>query len=136
MDNKSPKDESTWRHAKWIDSMDNKSTTSLQEQVWLTKAMGEATWDWTAERAENTVTGTIQDAATGAKAVKSAVVVRHDVYNSRPALIQRVREMKAYGGMQSANGAARGMLEAVVDEFVRLEGATKAAETQLQQIEV
>merc|ERR1719261_108159 len=109
-----------------IDSMGNKIATLLQEQDDLTKAMGEATTDRSAEKAENTAT--IEDA--GAEAVKSALVVLRDFYNSQSAFIQQAPEMKAYGGMQSANGGVVGMLEVIVSDFVRLEAETKAAETQ------
>jgi chromosome segregation ATPase len=111
-----------------IDSMGNKITTLLQEQDDLTKAMGEATKDRNAEKAENEAT--ISDAAAGAEAVKSALVVLRDFYNSQSAFLQQVPEMKAYGGMQSANGGVVGMLEVIVSDFVRLEAETKAAETQ------
>merc|ERR1719284_975344 len=111
-----------------IDSMGNKTTTLLQEQDDLTKAMGEATSDRNAEKAENTAT--MADAAAGAEAVKSALVVLRDFYNSQSAFIHQVPEMKAYGGMQSANGGVVGMLEVIVSDFVRLEAETKAAETQ------
>jgi predicted nucleic acid-binding Zn-ribbon protein len=111
-----------------IDSMGNKIATLLQEQDDLTTAMGEATSDRTAEKAENTAT--IEDAAAGAEAVKSALVVLRDFYNSQSAFIQQVPQMKAYGGMQSANGGVVGMLEVIVSDFVRLEAETKAAETQ------
>merc|ERR1719305_814665 len=111
-----------------IDSQGNKIATLLQEQDDLTKAMGEATSDRTAEKSENTAT--IADAAAGAEAVKSALLVLRDFYNSQSAFIQQAPEMKAYGGMQSANGGVVGMLEVIVSDFVRLEAETKAAETQ------
>merc|ERR1719174_2493700 len=103
--------------------------TAIKEQEDLTKAMGEATAERNAEKAENEAT--IADAQAGSAAVKSALVVLRDFYAAQSTgFVQQVPEMKAYGGMQSANGGVVGMLEVIVSDFVRLEAETKAAETQ------
>merc|ERR1719162_605894 len=103
--------------------------TLIQEQEDLTKAMGEATTQRNAEKAENKAT--IADAQAGSAAVKTALVVLRDFYAAQSSgFIQQVPEMKAYGGMQSAKGGVVGMLEVIVSDFVRLEAETKSAEVQ------
>merc|ERR1712048_211776 len=112
-----------------IETMGEEIVTLIQEQEDLTKAMGEATADRNAEKAENKAT--IADAQAGSAAVKSALVVLRDFYSAQSgaAFAQQVPEMAAYGGMQSAKGGVVGMLEVIVSDFVRLEAETKAAET-------
>merc|ERR1719174_1094238 len=98
--------------------------TAIKEQEDLTKAMGEATADRNAEKAENVAT--IADAQAGSAAVKSALVVLRDFYSAQAAgFVQQVPEMASYGGMQSAKGGVVGMLEVIVSDFVRLEAETK-----------
>merc|ERR1719446_1650506 len=111
-----------------IETMGEEIVTLIQEQKDLTSAMGEATADRNAEKAENKAT--IADAQAGAAAVKSALVVLRNFYSAQ-SFIQnnQVPEMAAYGGMQSAKGGVVGMLEVIVSDFVRLEAETKAAET-------
>jgi len=112
-----------------IVTMGKKISTLLNEQEDLTKAMGEATTERSAEKAENTAT--IADAHAGSEAVKSALVVLRDFYASQGAsFAQQVPEMAAYSGMQSAKGGVVGMLEVIVSDFVRLEAETKGAESQ------
>jgi len=95
----------------------------------LTKAMGEATTDRNAEKAENVAT--MADAQAGAEAVKSALVVLREFYSAQSTgFLQQVPEMKSYGGMQSAKGGIVGMLEVIVSDFVRLNAQTKSAEIQ------
>jgi len=109
--------------------MAKKIVTLSKEQEELTKAMGEATADRNAEKAENEAT--IADAQAGSAAVKSALTVLRDFYMSQEgAFVQQVPEMKAYSGMASAKGGVVGMLEVIVSDFVRLEAETKSAETQ------
>merc|ERR1719453_1869185 len=91
----------------------------------MTKAIGEATTQRTAEKTENEAT--IADAQAGAAAVKSALVVLRNFYDSQ-SFIQQAPEMKAYSGMGSASGGVVGMLEVIVSDFVRLEAETKNAE--------
>merc|ERR1719284_1379651 len=106
-----------------------KIATLAKQQEDLTKAMGEATSERTAEKTENEAT--IADAQAGSAAVKSALVVLRDFYSAQSTgFVQQVPEMKAYGGMQSAKGGVVGMLEVIVSDFVRLEAETKAAEFQ------
>jgi chromosome segregation ATPase len=112
-----------------IASQGKKIATLAKEQEDLTKAMGEATAERNAEKAQNVAT--IADAKAGSAAVKSALVVLRDFYAAQSTgFIQQVPEMKAYGGMQSAKGGVVGMLEVIVSDFVRLEAETSAAETQ------
>lgn len=103
----------------------------MKEQEELTKAMGEATSERTAEKAENEAT--IADAQAGSAAVKSALVVLRDFYMSQEgSFVQQhqVPEMSSYSGMASAKGGVVGMLEVIVSDFVRLEAETKGAEVQ------
>merc|ERR1712176_1069699 len=73
------------------------------------------------------------DAAAGAEAVKSALVVLRDFYAAQDAsFAQQAPEMASYGGMQSAKGGVVGMMEVIVSDFVRLGAETKAAETTAQ----
>merc|ERR1719276_269963 len=99
--------------------------TLIQEQEDLTKAMGEATTQRTGEKSENEAT--IADAQAGAAAVKSALVVLRNFYDSQ-SFIQQVPEMEAYSGQQAGKGGVVGMLEVIVSDFVRLEAETKSAE--------
>jgi hypothetical protein len=108
-----------------IDTMTKTIQTLIQEQEDLTKAMGEATTQRTAEKTENKAT--IADAQAGAAAVKSALVVLRNFYDSQ-SFIQQAPEMAAYGGMQAGKGGVVGMLEVIVSDFVRLEAETKSAE--------
>jgi len=112
-----------------IDSQAKQIVTLAKQQEDLTKAMGEATSERTAEKTENEAT--IADAQAGSAAVKSALVVLRDFYSAQSTgFVQQVPEMAAYGGMQSAKGGVVGMLEVIVSDFVRLEAETKAAEVQ------
>jgi hypothetical protein len=108
-----------------IDTMTKTIQTLIQEQEDLTKAMGEATTQRTAEKTENEAT--IADAQAGAGAVKSALVVLRNFYDSQ-SFIQQAPEMKSYSGMGAASGGVVGMLEVIVSDFVRLEAETKNAE--------
>jgi len=108
-----------------IDTMAKTIQTLIQEQEDLTKAMGEATTQRTAEKTENEAT--IADAQAGAAAVKSALVVLRNFYDSQ-SFIQQAPEMAAYSGMGAASGGVVGMLEVIVSDFVRLEAETKNAE--------
>jgi len=110
-----------------IDTMAKTIQTLIQEQEDLTKAMGEATTNRVAEKAENEAT--IADAQAGAGAVRQALVVLRNFYDSQ-SFIQQVPEMKSYGGMQAGKGGVVGMLEVIVSDFVRLEAETKSAEAQ------
>jgi len=110
-------------------SQAKKIATLSKEQQDLSKAMGEATGDRNAEKAENEAT--IADAQAGSAAVKTALVVLREFYSAQSTgFVQQVPEMKAYGGMQSAKGGVVGMLEVIVSDFVRLEAETKSAEVQ------
>jgi hypothetical protein len=110
-------------------SQAKKIATLSKEQQDLSKAMGEATGDRNAEKAENKAT--IADAQAGSAAVKTALVVLREFYSAQSTgFVQQVPEMKAYGGMQSAKGGVVGMLEVIVSDFVRLEAETKSAEVQ------
>merc|ERR1719230_702680 len=110
-----------------IDTMAKTIQTLIQEQEDLTKAMQEATTQRTAEKTENEAT--IADAQAGAGAVKSALVVLRNFYDSQSFIQQKqVPEMAAYGGMQAGKGGVVGMLEVIVSDFVRLEAETKSAE--------
>merc|ERR1719440_1002593 len=100
--------------------------TLIQEQEDLTKAMQEATTQRTAEKTENKAT--ISDAQAGAAAVKSALVVLRNFYDSQSFIQKQAPEMEAYGGMQAGKGGVVGMLEVIVSDFVRLEAETKSAE--------
>jgi len=112
-----------------IASQGKKIATLNKEQQDLTKAMGEATSDRNAEKAENVAT--MADAQAGAEAVKSALVVLREFYSAQSTgFLQQVPEMKSYGGMQSAKGGIVGMLEVIVSDFVRLNAETKSAEIQ------
>jgi len=114
-----------------IDTMGKKVVTLVKEQEELTKAMGEATSERTAEKRENEAT--IADAQAGSAAVKSALVVLRDFYMSQEgSFVQQhqVPEMSGYSGMASAKGGVVGMLEVIVSDFVRLEAETKGAEVQ------
>lgn len=112
-----------------IASQGKKIATLNKEQQDLTKAMGEATTDRNAEKAENVAT--MADAQAGAEAVKSALVVLREFYSAQSTgFLQQVPEMKSYGGMQSAKGGIVGMLEVIVSDFVRLNAQTKSAEIQ------
>jgi len=112
-----------------IASQGKKIATLNKEQQDLTKAMGEATSDRNAEKAENVAT--MADAQAGAEAVKSALVVLREFYSAQSTgFLQQVPEMKSYGGMQSAKGGIVGMLEVIVSDFVRLNAQTKSAEIQ------
>jgi len=108
-----------------IDTMAQSIQTLIQEQEDLTKAMGEASTQRTAEKTENKAT--IADAQAGAAAVKSALVVLRNFYDSQ-SFIQQVPEMESYGGQQAGKGGVVGMLEVIVSDFVRLEAETKSAE--------
>merc|ERR1711957_273929 len=108
-----------------IDTMTKTIQTLIQEQEDLTKAMGEATTQRIAEKTENTAT--IADAQAGSGAVKSALVVLRNFYDSQ-SFIQQAPEMKSYSGMGAASGGVVGMLEVIVSDFVRLEAETKNAE--------
>jgi len=108
-----------------IDTMTKNIQTLIQEQEDLTKAMGEATTQRIAEKTENEAT--IADAQAGAGAVKSALVVLRNFYDSQ-SFIQQAPEMKSYSGMGAASGGVVGMLEVIVSDFVRLEAETKNAE--------
>merc|ERR1719240_1615022 len=108
-----------------IDTMAKTIQTLGQEQEDLTKAMQEATTQRTAEKSENEAT--IADAQAGAAAVKSALVVLRNFYDSQ-SFIQQAPEMKSYSGMGAASGGVVGMLEVIVSDFVRLEAETKNAE--------
>merc|ERR1711957_821162 len=107
------------------DTMTKTIQTLIQEQEDLTKAMGEASTQRTAEKTENKAT--IADAQAGAGAVKSALVVLRNFYDSQ-SFIQQVPEMAAYSGRQAGKGGVVGMLEVIVSAFVRLEAETKSAE--------
>jgi len=72
-----------------IDTMTKNIQTLIQEQEDLTKAMGEATTQRIAEKTENTAT--IADAQAGSGAVKSALVVLRNFYDSQ-SFIQRSRD--------------------------------------------
>jgi len=108
-----------------IDTMTKTIQTLIQEQEDLTKAMQEATTQRTAEKVENEAT--IADGEAGAGAVKSALVVLRNFYDSQ-SFIQQAPEMKAYSGMGAASGGVVGMLEVIVSDFVRLVAETKNAE--------
>jgi len=108
-----------------IDTMTKTIQTLIQEQEDLTKAMGEATTQRLAEKSENEAT--IADAQAGAGAVKSALVVLRNFYDSQ-SFLQQAPEMKSYSGMGAASGGVVGMLEVIVSDFVRLEAETKNAE--------
>lgn len=106
-----------------------KIVTLAKEQEDLTKAMGEATQERNAEKAENKAT--IADAIAGSTAVKSALVVLRDFYSAQGVgFVQQVPEMKSYGGMQAGKGGVVGMMEVIVSDFVRLEAETSASEVQ------
>merc|ERR1719191_440498 len=112
-----------------IDTMAKEIETLIQEQKDLTKAMGDATAQRTGEKQENEAT--IADCQAGANAVKSALVVLRNFYDSQSFLQQgQVPEMAAYKGMGSASGGVVGMMEVIVSDFVRLEAETKASEAQ------
>merc|ERR1740115_617155 len=110
-----------------IDTMTKTIQTLIQEQEDLTKAMGEATTQRVAEKAENEAT--IADASAGAGAVRQALVVLRNFYDTQ-SFIQQAPEMASYGGMQAGKGGVVGMLEVIVSDFVRLEAETKSAEAQ------
>jgi len=110
-----------------IDTMAKKIQTLIQEQEDLTKAMGEATSNRVAEKSENEAT--IADASAGAGAVRQALVVLRNFYDTQ-SFIQQAPEMASYGGMQAGKGGVVGMLEVIVSDFVRLEAETKSAEAQ------
>lgn len=104
-------------------------STLLAEQADLTKAMGEATEDRTAEKAENEAT--IADALAGAEAVKQALVVLREFYASQAFLQQgqgQAPEIENYKGM--ASGGIIGMLEVIQTDFARLQAETKSTEAQ------
>merc|ERR1719321_104187 len=109
-----------------IDTMAKNIQTLIQEQEDLTKAMGEATTQRTAEKTENEAT--ISDAQAGAAAVKSALVVLRNFYDSQSFIQKQAPEMQAYSGQQAGKGGVVGMLEVIVSDFVRLEAETKSAE--------
>merc|ERR1719174_850900 len=110
-----------------IDTMAKEIQTLIQEQKDLTTAMGDATAQRTGEKQENEAT--IADCQAGANAVKSALVVLRNFYDSQ-SFLQQVPEMAAYKGMGSASGGVVGMMEVIVSDFVRLEAETKAGEAQ------
>lgn len=102
-----------------------------KEQADLTTTMAEATELRFAEKAENEAT--IKDAGAGADAVKRALVILKEFYDSQgsPALLQQHRqvpEMAAYKGMQSGKGGVLGMLEVIESDFTRLKSETTANE--------
>jgi len=110
-----------------IDTMAKKIQTLIQEQEDLTKAMGEATTQRVAEKAENEAA--IADAQAGSGAVRQALVVLRNFYDSQSFIQQKqAPEMASYGGMQAGKGGVVGMLEVIVSDFVRLEAETKSAE--------
>merc|ERR1719389_874312 len=79
--------------------------TLVKEQADLAKAMEEATAFREKEHAENTAT--IADAVAGQEAVKKALGILREFYNSQTAFLQRqhqVPEMAAYKGMQTSKG--------------------------------
>merc|ERR1719326_2522247 len=103
-----------------IESMGKDITTLVQEQADLSKAMKEATEQRESEKAENTQT--IADAAAGAEATKSALVVLREFYDKQSFMqADQAPEMKAYTGMSSAKGGVVGMLEVIEADFKRLE---------------
>merc|ERR1719472_390688 len=79
-----------------IDTMAKEIETLIQEQKDLTTAMGDATAQRTGEKQENEAT--IADCQAGANAVKSALVVLRNFYDSQSFLQTRkqVPEMAAY----------------------------------------
>jgi hypothetical protein len=109
-----------------IDTMTKTIQTLIQEQEDLTKAMGEATTQRVAEKTENEAT--IADAQAGAAAVKSALVVLRNFYDSQSFIQKQAPEMESYSGQQAGKGGVVGMLEVIVSDFVRLEAETKSAE--------
>jgi len=112
-----------------IESMGNDIAKLVQEQADLSKAMLEATEQREAENTENTQT--IADAAAGAEATKSALVVLREFYAKQSFMqADQAPEMAAYSGMSSAKGGVVGMLEVIESDFKRLEADTKAAEKQ------
>merc|ERR1719181_1543753 len=87
-----------------IDTMAKNIQTLIQEQEDLTKAMGEATTQRTAEKTENKAA--IADAQAGAAAVKSTVVVLRNFYDSQSFIQKQVPEMASYSGQQAGKGGA------------------------------
>jgi len=103
--------------------------TLVKEQADLAKAMEEATAFREKEHAENTAT--TADSVAGQEAVKKALGILREFYNSQTAFLQRqhqVPEMAAYKGMQTSKGGPIGMLEVILTDFARLQAETESAE--------
>jgi len=103
--------------------------TLVKEQADLAKAMEEATAFRNKEHAENTAT--TADSVAGQEAVKKALSILREFYNSQTAFLQRqhqVPEMAAYKGMQTSKGGPIGMLEVILTDFARLQAETESAE--------
>merc|ERR1719198_2597600 len=103
--------------------------TLLAEIEELTKAMEEATKVRTEEKATNEAT--IADAIAGQDAVKKAMVILKEFYDSQEALLQtkkQVPELAPYKGMQGAKKGVLGMMEVIESDFARLQAETTAAE--------
>jgi len=111
--------------------------TLAKEQAELATAMSEATALRTKEKSENLEA--IQDATQGAEAVKQALIILKEFYDSQApaaALIQQkkqVPEMAAYKGMQGNTGGVIGMLEVIESDFTRLKTETQAEEMESAQ---
>merc|ERR1719160_2200448 len=90
--------------ASQIETMGKQIAQLLDDQAALTKAMAEATEQREKEKATNTAT--IADAKAAQEAVKQALEILHEFYNSQSAFLQagQVPELKAYKGMQGAKG--------------------------------
>merc|ERR1712228_1134088 len=104
--------------------------TLAQEQADVTAAMGEATTQRHAEKAENE--NTIADCKTALVAVKQALVVLREFYAKQAAFVQvkQAPQLQAYKGMGESGGGVVGMLEVIESDFQRLETETTAAEYQ------
>jgi len=109
-----------------------------KEQADLATAMAEATTLRGEEKVENEAA--IKDAASGANAVKKALVILKEFYDgqgSGAALLQakghQVPEMASYTGMQSGKGGVLGMLEVIESDFTRLRSETEANENSAAQ---
>jgi len=103
--------------------------TLTKEQADLTKAMQESTAMRESEKAENAAI--VADAAAGAEAVQSALVVLREFYSAQAgSFVQQsqVPEMASYKGMQSGKGGVVGMLEVIASDFERLRAETTAEE--------
>jgi len=98
-----------------------------QEQEDLTKAMTKATEVRTKEKAENEAT--MADSEAGIQAIKKALVILHEFYDSQTAFVQQVPEMAEYKGMHGSKHGVIGMLEVIETDFSRLLADTKSAET-------